>query len=117
VPDARGTFPGTSNQLGNFIASYNLVLQTKIAAASNENYSLALAGVAVTAALVIARAHGAWPREARRDRSDGETGLGGAGRRQRDQARRNRRRPLARTSIFSDGMPSSISNRGTTARA
>ncbi len=53
-PDARGTFPGTVYQLGNFIASYNLVLQTKIAAASNENYSLALAGVAVTAAVVIA---------------------------------------------------------------
>jgi SHS family lactate transporter-like MFS transporter len=52
--DARGTFPGTVYQLGNFIASYNLVLQTKIAAAQGENYSLALAGVAVTAAIVIA---------------------------------------------------------------
>jgi SHS family lactate transporter-like MFS transporter len=52
-PDARGTFPGTVYQLGNFIASYNLVLQTKIAAAQGENYSLALAGVAVTAAVVI----------------------------------------------------------------
>jgi MFS transporter, SHS family, lactate transporter len=52
-PDARGTFPGTVYQLGNFIASYNLVLQTKIAAAHGENYSLALAGVAVTAAVVI----------------------------------------------------------------
>ena len=51
--DARGTFPGTVYQLGNFIASYNLVLQTKIAAAQGENYSLALAGVAVTAAVVI----------------------------------------------------------------
>jgi SHS family lactate transporter-like MFS transporter len=52
-PDARGTFPGTVYQLGNFIASYNLVLQTKIAAAHGENYSLALVGVAVTAAVVI----------------------------------------------------------------
>lgn len=53
-PDARGTFPGTVYQLGNFIASYNLVLQTKIAASHGENYSLALAGVAIAAALVIA---------------------------------------------------------------
>jgi SHS family lactate transporter-like MFS transporter len=52
-PDARATFPGTVYQLGNFIASYNLVLQTKIAAAHGENYSLALASVAVTAAVVI----------------------------------------------------------------
>ncbi|HTP76442.1 MAG TPA: MFS transporter [Rhizomicrobium sp.] len=52
--DARGTFPGTVYQLGNFIASYNLVLQTRIAAARGEDYSLALAGVAVCAALVIA---------------------------------------------------------------
>jgi SHS family lactate transporter-like MFS transporter len=52
-PDARGTFPGTVYQLGNFIASYNAVLQTKIAAANHENYSLALAGVAVVAAIAI----------------------------------------------------------------
>jgi SHS family lactate transporter-like MFS transporter len=52
-PDARGTFPGTVYQLGNFIASYNLVLQTKIAAAHHENYSLALAGVAIAAAVTI----------------------------------------------------------------
>jgi SHS family lactate transporter-like MFS transporter len=52
--DARGTFPGTVYQLGNFIASYNAVLQTKVAAAQHENYSLALAGVAVAAALAIA---------------------------------------------------------------
>ncbi|MEI9994990.1 MAG: MFS transporter [Rhizomicrobium sp.] len=51
---ARGTFPGTVYQLGNFIASYNLVLQTKIATARGENYSLALFGVAVCAAVVIA---------------------------------------------------------------
>lgn len=52
--DARGTFPGTVYQLGNFIASYNAVLQTRIAAANHENYSIALASVAVIAALVIA---------------------------------------------------------------
>jgi SHS family lactate transporter-like MFS transporter len=52
--DARGTFPGTVYQLGNFIASYNLVLQTKIAADMHENYSLALASVAIAAAVVIA---------------------------------------------------------------
>ena len=52
--DARGTFPGTVYQLGNFIASYNLVLQTRIAAAHGDNYSMALAGVAVSAAIVIA---------------------------------------------------------------
>ncbi len=52
--DARGTFPGTVYQLGNFIASYNAVLQTTIAAKSGENYSLALAGVAVAAAIAIA---------------------------------------------------------------
>jgi SHS family lactate transporter-like MFS transporter len=53
-PEARGTFPGTVYQLGNFIASYNAVLQTGIAAQSGGNYSLALAGVAGVAALVIA---------------------------------------------------------------
>ncbi len=52
--DARGTFPGTVYQLGNFIASYNAVLQTRIAAAHHENYSLALAGVAIAAAVAIA---------------------------------------------------------------
>jgi SHS family lactate transporter-like MFS transporter len=52
--DARGTFPGTVYQLGNFIASYNAVLQTTIAAKSGENYSLALAGVAIAAAVAIA---------------------------------------------------------------
>ncbi len=53
-PDARGTFPGTVYQLGNFIASYNAVLQTKIGIASGENYSLALMSVAIAAALAIA---------------------------------------------------------------
>ena len=51
--DARGTFPGTVYQLGNFIASYNAVLQTGIAARSGENYSFALASVAIAAAVAI----------------------------------------------------------------
>jgi SHS family lactate transporter-like MFS transporter len=53
-PEARGTFPGTVYQLGNFIASYNLVLQTNIAASMHENYSVALAGVALASAAAVA---------------------------------------------------------------
>jgi SHS family lactate transporter-like MFS transporter len=53
-PNARATFPGTVYQLGNLIASSNAVLQTSIAARHGENYSIALASVAVTAAVVIA---------------------------------------------------------------
>jgi SHS family lactate transporter-like MFS transporter len=53
-PDARGTFPGTVYQLGNFIASYNAVLQTQIAKNHGENYSIALASVAIAAAVAIA---------------------------------------------------------------
>ncbi len=52
--EARGTFPGTVYQLGNFIASSNAVLQARIAENHNNNYSLALAGVAVAAALAVA---------------------------------------------------------------
>jgi SHS family lactate transporter-like MFS transporter len=51
--DARGTFPGTVYQLGNFIASYNLVLQTQIAQRMHENYSVALVSVAIGAAVAI----------------------------------------------------------------
>jgi len=53
-PEARGTFPGTVYQLGNLIAAYNGVMQAKIAESQGNNYSLALAGVAVAAALSIA---------------------------------------------------------------
>jgi MFS transporter, SHS family, lactate transporter len=63
-PDARGTFPGTVYQLGNFIASYNLPLQTAIAAHMQENYSIALASVAIAAAVAIA-AFTVFGREAR----------------------------------------------------
>ena len=52
--EARGTFPGTVYQLGNFIASSNAPLQVAIAAHSGGRYSIALASVAITAALVIA---------------------------------------------------------------
>jgi len=52
-PEARGTFPGTVYQLGNFIASYNAVLQARIAESHGNNYSLALSGVAVAAALAV----------------------------------------------------------------
>jgi SHS family lactate transporter-like MFS transporter len=53
-PDARATFPGTVYQLGNFIASYNAVLQTKITEKHGGNYAFALASVAICAALAIA---------------------------------------------------------------
>jgi len=52
-PEARGAFPGTVYQLGNFIASYNLTLQARIAESQGNDYRLALAGVAVIAALAV----------------------------------------------------------------
>ena len=52
--DARGTFPGTVYQLGNFIASSNAVLQARIAESQGGNYSIALASVAAAAAVAIA---------------------------------------------------------------
>ncbi|HLJ53368.1 MAG TPA: MFS transporter [Rhizomicrobium sp.] len=52
-PEARGTFPGTVYQLGNFIASSNAVLQASIAESHGDNYSLALSGVAIAAALAV----------------------------------------------------------------
>ena len=52
-PNARGTFPGTIYQIGNLIASSNAILQTSIAASYGENYSFALASVAVAAAVAI----------------------------------------------------------------
>ena len=51
---ARGTFPGTVYQLGNFIASFNAVMQAGIAEKNGGNYSFALAAVALGAALAIA---------------------------------------------------------------
>ncbi len=53
-PGARSTFPGTCYQLGNLIASVNVVLQADIAERMHGNYSIALAIVATSAALLIA---------------------------------------------------------------
>jgi SHS family lactate transporter-like MFS transporter len=52
-PEARGAFPGTVYQLGNFIASSNAVLQAAYAEHNGGNYALALASVAVVAAFAI----------------------------------------------------------------
>lgn len=52
--EIRATFPGLVYQLGNLLASVNLYMQTKIAVANGDNYSLALALVAGVTAIVIA---------------------------------------------------------------
>jgi SHS family lactate transporter-like MFS transporter len=52
--DARGTFPGVVYQLGNLFASANTTLQAGIAAHLGNKYSLALAGTAACAAIVVA---------------------------------------------------------------
>ncbi len=59
--DARGTFPGTVYQLGNLLASANAVLQTSIAERTGGNYAIALAGVAIVSALMIALFMGLGP--------------------------------------------------------
>ncbi|HVZ92511.1 MAG TPA: MFS transporter [Rhizomicrobium sp.] len=51
--EARGAFPGTVYQLGNFIASSNAALQAQIAESRGGDYSTALAAIAVAAALAI----------------------------------------------------------------
>jgi len=51
--DARGTFPGFVYQLGNFLASTNATIQGVLAAAFGGDFSYALAGVAVAAAVMI----------------------------------------------------------------
>jgi SHS family lactate transporter-like MFS transporter len=54
-PDAaRGTFPGFVYQLGNLLASVNATVQAGIAVHNGNNYGLALAVVAGSAAVVIA---------------------------------------------------------------
>jgi SHS family lactate transporter-like MFS transporter len=53
-PDARGTFPGTVYQLGNFIAASNAPIQAAIAGAFLGRYSIGLVAVAIAAAIVIA---------------------------------------------------------------
>jgi len=52
-PEARGSFPGTVYQLGNFIASSNMLIQAYYAEHHDNDYAAALAGVAITAGLVI----------------------------------------------------------------
>jgi SHS family lactate transporter-like MFS transporter len=52
-PNARGTFPGTVYQLGNFLASVNTTVQGTLAAAAGGNFSYGLAGVAIVSALLI----------------------------------------------------------------
>jgi SHS family lactate transporter-like MFS transporter len=52
--EIRATFPGLVYQLGNLLASVNLYMQTRIAVANGDNYSVALALVAGITAVVIA---------------------------------------------------------------
>jgi SHS family lactate transporter-like MFS transporter len=53
-PDARGTFPGTVYQLGNFLASINATIQGVLAAIFGGLFAYGLAIVAGVAALAIA---------------------------------------------------------------
>jgi SHS family lactate transporter-like MFS transporter len=53
-PEARGTFPGFTYQLGNLLASVNASVQAAVAAHYGGNYGLALALVAGVVGLVIA---------------------------------------------------------------
>jgi SHS family lactate transporter-like MFS transporter len=53
-PEARATFPGTTYQVGNFIASSNALLQTWWATQQGGNYRVPLAGVVLAAAVSIA---------------------------------------------------------------
>jgi SHS family lactate transporter-like MFS transporter len=53
-PDARGAFPGFAYQLGNLLASGNLVWQAQLAESRGDDYSLALAVVAGVSAVAIA---------------------------------------------------------------
>ena len=53
-PEARGSFPGYAYQVGNLLASGNLVWQAQLAKAQGNNYGLALAVVAAVVCVVIA---------------------------------------------------------------
>ena len=53
-PAIRAMFPGLVYQLGNLIASRNAPMQAGIAQSHGGNFSLALAGVAGTTAIVLA---------------------------------------------------------------
>jgi SHS family lactate transporter-like MFS transporter len=52
-PAIRGTFPGLTYQLGNFLAALNLPIQSSIAASLGGDYRWPLVGVAATAAVLI----------------------------------------------------------------
>jgi len=52
-PSIRGTFPGLTYQLGNFLAALNLPLQSGIAASLGGDFRWPLVGVAGAAALLI----------------------------------------------------------------
>ena len=52
--EVRATFPGLVYQLGNLFASVNAVWQARIAEANGGNYSVALAAIAGTVAVIIA---------------------------------------------------------------
>ena len=51
--ELRGTFPGLTYQLGNLLASYNLVLQSRIATHPGGSYALALASVVSVTVIVL----------------------------------------------------------------
>jgi SHS family lactate transporter-like MFS transporter len=52
-PAIRGTFPGFTYQVGNFLAAINLPLQSSIAMSLGGDYRWPLVGVAGTAAVLI----------------------------------------------------------------
>jgi MFS transporter, SHS family, lactate transporter len=52
--EVRATFPGLVYQLGNLFASVNATLQASLAETHNQDYSMAMAIVAGTVAIVIA---------------------------------------------------------------
>jgi len=52
-PEARGTFPGFTYQLGNLLASANATIQAGLAESHGNNYGMALALIAGCAALAI----------------------------------------------------------------
>ena len=53
-PEIRATFPGFVYQLGNLLASVNLILQTLIAGANHGNFGLAMAVIVGSVAILIA---------------------------------------------------------------
>ena len=53
-PEARGTFPGFTYQLGNLLASANATIQAGLAESHGNNYGMALALIGGCAALAIA---------------------------------------------------------------